>query len=61
MRSQTEQLALFEREETAERPQWHRYRCPRCGDVTESEIKLIAIRCPRCKRWYPAREVEDQD
>jgi len=61
MGSKTELLTLFREEETTERPRWHRYRCPRCGDLTESEIKLIAIRCPRCKRWYAAREEEDQD
>jgi len=61
MGSKTEQLTLFKEEETAEKPRWHRYRCPKCGDETLSEIRLSWIRCPRCKRWYPAREVEGRD
>ena len=61
VKGQTKTLPLFPERELRETPRWHKYRCPKCGDETLSEIRLSWIRCPRCKRWYPAREEEGQD
>jgi len=61
VKGQTKTLPLFPERELREKPRWHRYRCPKCGDETLSEIRLAWIRCPRCKKWYAAREVEDRN